>query len=134
VKWSKRGAIARGLTRVLIPTCIPELAVFSLVFPSIASALVLPFLIIPSMLGGFFLWEVYSTTRKSCSARLEKGNLFIKIPGIDILCMKPKRFDLERGTVLRVSSRIATLYLEFTDENESMKIVGMLKHQQSSSL
>lgn len=119
VKMSRRGKILNGLTRVLIPTCIPELAILSLVFPSLALTLMFPFLVIPTILFVLVVLKPLSRGKMArCSATVQRGHLFIKIPEVDILCMRPKRVELENDGTLRVSSRFTSLRLRFEDEKE----------------
>jgi len=127
VKVSRRGKILEGVTKLLIPTCIPELVVLSLLLPSLSLVLILPFLVIPTMLGGLVLWTIFRTSKAECSASFQRGYLLVKIPGVDVLCLKPKQTLLEGGGVLRVSSRFKTLKLLFKNEWECSRMAERLK-------
>jgi hypothetical protein len=57
-----------------------------------------------------------------CSATIQRGHLFIKIPDIDILFVRPKRVELEKDGTLHISSRFTSLRLRFEDEKECLSL------------
>jgi hypothetical protein len=127
VRFSKRGKILNTLTRLMIPTCIPELIVLSVLFPSLALSITFPLLVIPLMML-FLATTLFSMAKtKLCQVSFQRGYLFIKLPKIDILYTKPRDVKLMHQNLLQVRSRFNSFSLQFENNEQCRSLFTKLQ-------
>ncbi len=113
------GKILNSLPKLLIPTCIPELVILSTLFPVLTLNLLVPLLVIPTMMGVLVVSKLFSRAKmEACQVSFQRSYLFVKIPEVDVLYMKPTKLRLEENGTLTVSSRFSSLSLRFRDKRD----------------
>lgn len=64
---------------------------------------------------------------EACQASFQRSYLFVKIPEVCILYLKPKKMRLEGAVTLTVSSRFSSLSLRFRDKGDCRTLCEEIK-------
>ncbi len=59
---------------------------------------------------------------EACQVSFQRSHLFVKIPEVDILYMKPMKMRLEEDGTLTVSSRFSSIGLRFRDKGDCQSL------------
>lgn len=130
VHLSRNSRVLGGVTKLMIPTCIPELVVLALIFPALTVYLLAPFLVLPTTIALLTLPPLFSKVRLSrCNVSLQRGYLFVTVPGHDIISIKPKTVKPVGTDSAFISSTFNRLTLRFTSERDCTEF---LSHYRSS--